>query len=305
METGVGARLTRTIAAAIFGAVLLASPSHAGATTVTRDEFVRLVDRAATDTAARRELREVTDVDGRPVDLGTVLDGRDADARLRQLAAALRGPATDAPTDAPATARAILRVRAFHPHHKLQPLRGALRALGRVLRPVFQPIGRALDHLFGPVFRRIGDALDSPLGAVAVGAILIALIAAVTNVLGRRRTRGALARARAGRHASREDPAALEARADAAEDAADYETAVRLRFRAGLLRLDDAGALELRPSLTAAAAARAIGTDDLRALARTFDEVAYGGRTPEAADAEYARVRWPQVLAAAAEDDRR
>ena len=75
--------------------------------------------------------------------------------------------------------------------------------------------------------------------------------------------------------------------------------ALRLRFRAGLLRLGRARVLPLRPSLRTREARRALRSSRFDRLARDFDEVVYGGRSPSAADVETARTEWPRVVAEA------
>ena len=88
----------------------------------------------------------------------------------------------------------------------------------------------------------------------------------------------------------------LERDADAAERRGDHETALRLRFRAGLLRLDRAGILRYRPSLTSGAVVRRVASPSLAVLATTLDEVVYGDRPASAGDVEDARQRWPVAL---------
>jgi hypothetical protein len=78
------------------------------------------------------------------------------------------------------------------------------------------------------------------------------------------------------------------------------DAALRLRFRAGLLRLDDAGAITLRPSLTADQVARVVAVPAMHDLAMTFDEVVYGGRSATATDVDASRRAWTLVLASAA-----
>ena len=78
-----------------------------------------------------------------------------------------------------------------------------------------------------------------------------------------------------------------------AEREADYERAVRLRFRAGLLRLD------IEPSTTSGAAARTLRSPTFDALAARFDAIAYGHRPAGADDAAAAREGWRAVLAEA------
>src|SRR5262249_54540448 len=95
------------------------------------------------------------------------------------------------------------------------------------------------------------------------------------------------------------DPRAPEKRAAAAEGAGGLSTALRLRFRAGLLRLDARGAISFRPSISTFEVRRALRSSDFDGLAATFDDVVYGGREPERSDVVAARDRWPAVVSAA------
>ena len=94
-----------------------------------------------------------------------------------------------------------------------------------------------------------------------------------------------------------EDPAELERLADEAEHHGDLEIALRLRFRAGLLRLGRARAVSLRPALRTREARRALQNPRFDRLARDFDEVVYGRRAPRPEDVAAARTEWPRVLA--------
>jgi Domain of unknown function (DUF4129) len=95
---------------------------------------------------------------------------------------------------------------------------------------------------------------------------------------------------------AREDPAALEHEAVEAERAGDLERAVRLRFRAGLLRLGDRGFIEYRPSLTTSEVRTLLGSETFDELARTFEHVTYGRRAAAAPDVADARAKWPRVV---------
>ena len=64
------------------------------------------------------------------------------------------------------------------------------------------------------------------------------------------------------------DPKTLERQADAAEASGDLEAALRLRFRAGLLRLDRRGAIEFRPSISTHEVRRAVRSEDFDAARR-------------------------------------
>ena len=53
---------------------------------------------------------------------------------------------------------------------------------------------------------------------------------------------------------------------------------MRLRFRAGLLRLDARELIEYRPSLTTGEVAETIVSPTFDRIGADFDEIAYGGR---------------------------
>jgi hypothetical protein len=129
-----------------------------------------------------------------------------------------------------------------------------------------------------------------------IGVVVVALAAWAAVRLARRRTtrEAALALAASGERSL--DPKELERLADEAERRGDLEIALRLRFRAGLLRLGAAHAVELRAGLTTREARQALRNPRFDRLARTFDEVVYGRRPPERGDVETARTEWPQVV---------
>jgi hypothetical protein len=167
-----------------------------------------------------------------------------------------------------------------------RPFAGALEWLGDRLQPLadwFEDLGRVV-----------------PGGPIAVWMVLAALVvvaaAALTSATIRRRA-VAIERARAAALPPAEDPHALEQEADHAERDGDWERAVRLRFRAGLLRLGRRHLIEYRPSLTTGEVARAVGTPAFAEIGERFDAIAYGGRPAAREDAEHARRGWAEVLA--------
>lgn len=272
--------------------LLLSPAAPARAEEVTGAELRRRAAVAAArpgDTAALDAVRAVDRVDGRPVDIARALAGADGEelvARLRTMAAGEHfGEAVDEAT-ARSRARDILDGRRFRPAEPPRPLRGVLRWLGDRLRPIGEPLGKLFDAVTEQ------RQLQTLLG---LAVILAALAIAVHTV--RRRNASAVLRdheRRRGRRA--EDPAALERAADDAERAGDLDRAVRLRFRAGLQRLDRGGAVDLRPSLTSGELVRRVPSPTLRELTHTFESVAYGGRHASADDADAARNGWPRVL---------
>jgi hypothetical protein len=202
---------------------------------------------------------------------------------------ALSGAASAASDAGPrAAARQILSESRFHGTTVPGPFRGLLRWLGRRL------------GWLGRLVRWIDGLVPGPRWVVWL--VLSALVAAVAGLVARRslalRVRAARTAAAAAAPADA-DPRALERRAEAAEAAGDLEAALRLRFRAGLLRLDARGAIDFRPSISTREVRRALRSADFDAVADTFDDVVYGGRPAGADDLAAARRRWAEIVRAA------
>lgn len=265
-------------------AVLGPAAAAAGAEAVDGERFSELVEQAvAGNDDAVAELRRVERVDGQPVDMPAALA-----ERPRERLSALRAPPPEGAADADAARRSaqeVLDGRAFKPAEVPRPLEGLLRRLGGWLAPIGRPFGAAFRWLTDEPERFLPLAV-----AVVVGAGL------VTVLVGRRRAPAGTGPASRRLRSPQDDPAALERRAEEAEAAGDLDLAVRLRFRAGLVRLDRAGLLRLRPSLTTGAVARAVPSETMARLAADFDEIVYGGRRAEPGDVASSRAGWPRVL---------
>jgi Domain of unknown function (DUF4129) len=190
------------------------------------------------------------------------------------------------PDEARQRAHEILEERRFTGADVPRPFAGPLEWLGDRLEPI------------ADWFDDLGSSV--PGGPIVLWMILAALVivaaGAITSTTIRRRAI-AVERARAAALPAAEDPHALEREADRAERDGDFERAVRLRFRAGLLRLDRRRVIEYRPSLTTGEVARAVGSPAFREVGERFDSIAYGGRAAEREDAEHARRGWAEVLA--------
>jgi hypothetical protein len=169
--------------------------------------------------------------------------------------------------------------------------------------PLGQPLHSELHQIEHWLAGIASAARHFPGGAVVFWAVLAALVLSAAVWL-TRRSLSRLAPAPPAGHAALagrggEDPRALDADADAAEQRGAFADAVRLRFRAGLLALGARGAIEYRSSLRTVEVSRRLESDEFDGLARTFERVAYGDGTASETDATAARDGWRRVLAGA------
>ena len=189
------------------------------------------------------------------------------------------------PAEARDDAAEILQGRRFREDPAPRPLRGPLEWLGDRLRDLGEAIGDVLRVVPGPTWAAIASAV-----LLAVAAFVWWLVRVHRGSSSRWAGTGA------SRAAAREDPRTLEREADDAERRGDLERALRLRFRAGLLRLDERGAIRYRPSLTTGELRELLGSATFDDLAARFEQVVYGRQPADPADVEAARANWPRVV---------
>ena len=185
-----------------------------------------------------------------------------------------------------AEARDILSERRFQQHDLPDPFRDVLDRVAGWLDAVFDAIGDLLDGAL-------------PGGRPVVWAVLIAVAAIAAAGLAQRRLgrRRALPSHRVAAGAlAREDPGALERRAREAAARGDHELALRLGFRAGVVRLHRRGRIDAEDSLSTGEVARAVRSPRFDRAAARFDEVVYGRRPAAAEDVESARAAWEEAL---------
>ena len=190
------------------------------------------------------------------------------------------------PADAQEAARRILSERRFRAPDVPRPFRGVMETLGRWLRQAWDAFLDALDALLPGADAVVWTVL-------AIGAVTAAVLVALRMSRRRSVVLGVAARTPA---PGGPDPKALEGQADEAERAGDYATAVRLRFRAGLLRLDAGAPRRSTESMTSREVARRLRSARFDLLAAAFDQIVYGGRPATIADAETHRREWAALL---------
>jgi hypothetical protein len=189
--------------------------------------------------------------------------------------------------DARQQAAAILRESRFHQSGLPRPLYGVFRVLGGWLAPV----GNWLIGVFSAVGRFL---VDNPVifAVLALAVVVLGATSAVTlrrrRVLHRMLVRASLT--------SADDPDELRRLAEQAEVAGDGAGAVRLYFRAGVLRLQRGGRLPDRASLTIGEARRRMHSSEFEAAARSFESVVYGLRPASASDVLAAKRSWFEPL---------
>jgi Domain of unknown function (DUF4129) len=192
------------------------------------------------------------------------------------------------PDEARRVAHHILGGRQYRASPTPRPLRNQLTWIGDRVHGIVDAIGRGLSH--------IPEGVGLAFAAAVLGTAIYFVVRYARSRQGRPDD---YSRAAAAGADTAEDPRELERAADAAERAGRFDDALRLRFRAGLLRLGARGAIRYRPSVTTTEVRRALGSETFDELARTFEAVAYGGRDALEPDLQTARRDWPRVVAGA------
>lgn len=278
--------MTRAVATCLVLASLsLVAIPAAAATEIDPQRLTDLAARAESDPAALDELRGVTSIGDEPVDMAAILDAPPASvaARLKSIAEMGDTAAAAPASELAETARSIL---AGSEYDRGEGVRGeslSARLADLINRYFPEPIARLLT--------------STTLWIIA-GLVALGLVLAFAFRTSRRRAYEFSVDSKNG-SADFEGLSAdeMELAADAAEASGRLDEAVRLRFRAGLLRLGDVGAIRYSDSISTAAVSSRIGSTDFDTVAGTFDRVHYGKIGADQGDVDEARERWPRVLA--------
>ncbi len=92
------------------------------------------------------------------------------------------------------------------------------------------------------------------------------------------------------------DAELLERLSDQAEEAGQLDLALRYRFRAGLLRLNDLKIISFHPSITNAQWQLTINRETFNALTKDFNDITYGHKTCDSSVLTRARSSWAELM---------
>ena len=183
------------------------------------------------------------------------------------------------------------------PSHTPRPLAGVLHALGRALNAT---LGHPARWLYHHLLLHIGHGVKTAFGGwwvVVLGVVAVGFGVTVGVLIVRRRGRISAREQMSGSFGGAfDDPDEIERQASDAENAGDHETAVRLRFRAGLVRLHRRGIIVNEEAQTGRQLALSLHSPTFDALAGRLEMIVYARDAATAADAATARTDWPRVL---------
>ncbi|GMQ85250.1 MAG: hypothetical protein BMS9Abin07_0816 [Acidimicrobiia bacterium] len=133
--------------------------------------------------------------------------------------------------------------------------------------------------------------------------VLLLLAITIAVVIARRRLSAEFDQQRITDVERRGDAEELEDLADAAEAAGRFEDALRLRFRAGLIRLDDLDVIAYDPTLATGAVRSALHMGEFDTVASQFERVAYSDYDPQRNDVTSHEQGWLTVLGRLEDED--
>ncbi len=152
-----------------------------------------------------------------------------------------------------------------------------------------------LDDRYHHLLESLGGSGLLHLSTVILAVVVVVVFSVVGLLLARRRARVGIARAQHLQLAGDEDPDELDRAAAAAEELGDHELGVRLRFRAGLARLEHGGLVTGRAARTRGQLSAQLRSPTFDALAGHLEEIVYAGRAATHDDSAEARAGWPLV----------
>jgi hypothetical protein len=185
------------------------------------------------------------------------------------------------------------------PQRTFDPLGGVIRTVGRWLGDVFYPPAHWIWHHFlSPVSGDFANAFGS-FWPVVAGLLLMIIGILIGRYAISKRQRIDTGPPGANPIFMSEDPQQLDLLAEGAEGRRDWHEAIRLRFRAGILRLDRTGAIDRGTTKTTRQISAALGSPTFDALSVDLEAIVYAGAPATAEQADRAREGWPIVVSEA------
>ena len=267
--------------ACLTALLCLLVPSAAQA--ATSDEVVALLESASQgDGDALEQARDVDFIDGVPTDVAALLEASRNDPSLA--AGILRRPlVVDPGPQVAETVASLLSQERF--------AGASTGLLERWLERIGSWIANRLTQLSG------GSGTARRANILALAAVL-ALVAVVTALATRRRAAVLHRRATLDRliEDTGDDPVEIERAATAAAERGDYTRSVRLRFIAGILRLDQQGVIHYTKGLTTGAIAEVVDDPRFDSLQDDFDRVVYGDEPADLGMEQRSESIWRRLL---------
>ncbi|HEV2360624.1 MAG TPA: hypothetical protein VGS21_02870 [Acidimicrobiales bacterium] len=125
---------------------------------------------------------------------------------------------------------------------------------------------------------------------------MLAVVGLIVYLIQRRAPRLGREPEREATHSTPLEPSSLERSAAEAEENGDFELAVRLRFRAGLLRLEQRGLLAGREVRTSRDIGRELRSPTFDRLADDIELIVYAKGPAEQSHARTSRELWPRAI---------
>lgn len=191
------------------------------------------------------------------------------------------------PAEARRLAEKILSDRKYKEARPPNPFERPIAWIGATVRRFFSSIADLVDRIIP------GNARQA-WGVIALLAGLATVLFVIQLAIRRQRVRAIAAIGKAS--LTFEDPAQLEALAAAAANKANYGESIRLRFRAGLVRLEQSRRIADPSHHTNGDIYESVRAEPLLHLQRQFDQIIYGRAEANADDEAEARRNWKHLL---------
>ncbi len=187
----------------------------------------------------------------------------------------------------------ILNGPQFHPPQPPRPFAGILNFFSRYIHKYLSPIIHWISNsIYGPLNRSLnGYMYPSILVVVAFFVIIIAAI-----IIHRRPSTGKKLFKASDAELPDVDPETLDALAEKAHFNQDYKLSIRLRFKAGLTRLEKQGLIINQQSQTLLQLSGEIPSNTFSALANDLTLIVYGNEPATESLSNFSKLNWPNVL---------